>query len=48
MTLKFIEEDIAAKKTLLSTMPTKTKTNIKKYNEKIDLFQQIIMNIKAC
>ena len=36
--LKFIEEDIAAKKTLLSTMPTKTKTNIKKYNEKIDLF----------
>jgi hypothetical protein len=33
--LKFIEEDITAKKTLLSTMPTKTKRDIKKYNEKI-------------
>ncbi len=34
--LKFIEEDIEAKKTLLSTMPTSTKTNIKRYNEKIE------------
>lgn len=28
----FINDDITAKKTLISTMPTKTKTNIKKYN----------------
>ncbi|NLL44491.1 MAG: hypothetical protein GX247_02345 [Mollicutes bacterium] len=34
--LQFIEEDIEAKKTLISTMPTKTKTNKRKYNEKID------------
>ena len=34
--LNFIEDDIVAKKTLLSTMPTRTKTNIKKFNEKID------------
>jgi hypothetical protein len=34
--LKFIEQDIEAKRTLLSTMPTKTKTNIKKFNEQID------------
>jgi len=35
--LNFIEEDIQAKKTLIDTLPTKTKTNKKKYNEKIDL-----------
>lgn len=35
--LNFIEEDIDAKKTLIETLPTKTKTNKKKYNEKIDL-----------
>lgn len=34
--LKFIDEDIEAKKTLFSTMPTKTKTDVKKFNEKID------------
>ena len=34
--LNFIEEDISAKKTLLDTLPTKTKANKKKYNEKID------------
>ena len=34
--LEFIEKDIAAKKTLISTMPTRTKTNIKKFNENID------------
>lgn len=34
--LKFIEEDIEAKKTLITTMPVKTKTNIKKFNERID------------
>ncbi len=33
--LNFIGEDIEAKKTLLSTMPTNTKTNIRKFNEKI-------------
>jgi hypothetical protein len=35
--LNFIEEDIEAKKTLFSTMPTKTKSNKKKYNEQVDL-----------
>ena len=34
--VKFINEDIEAKKTLFSTMPTKTKRDIKKFNEKID------------
>ena len=34
--LNFINEDIEAKKTLISTMPTRTKTNINKYNAKID------------
>ena len=34
--LQFIEEDVNAKKNLVSSLPTKTKTNIKKYNEKID------------
>lgn len=34
--LDFINEDIEAKKTLLSSMPTNNKTNVKKYNEKID------------
>ena len=34
--LNFIEEDISTKKTLISTMPLRTKTNKKKYNEKID------------
>ncbi len=33
--LKFIEEDIEAKKTLISTMPTNTKRDIKKFNEAI-------------
>ncbi|MDD8049658.1 MAG: hypothetical protein PHH04_08745 [Thomasclavelia sp.] len=35
--LKFINDDIDAKKTLVSTMPTRTKTDIKKFNQKIDL-----------
>ncbi len=34
--LNFIEKDISAKKTLISSMPTKTKTNIKKFNENIE------------
>lgn len=33
--LEFIDADIEAKKTLLSSMPINNKTNIKKYNEKI-------------
>ena len=33
--LEFINSDIEAKKTLLSSMPINNKTNIKKYNEKI-------------
>ena len=33
--LDFIDNDIEAKKTLLSSMPINNKTNIKKYNEKI-------------
>ena len=33
--LEFIDNDIEAKKTLLSSMPTNNKTNVKKYNEKI-------------
>lgn len=38
--LKFIDEDIEAKKTLLSTMPTNTKSNIKKYNERISAISE--------
>ncbi|MFA5603172.1 MAG: hypothetical protein WDA21_05565, partial [Bacilli bacterium] len=34
--LKFIDEDIEAKKTLFSSMPIKTKTHVRKFNEKID------------
>ena len=34
--LNFIEKDISAIKTLISSMPTKTKTNIKKFNENIE------------
>lgn len=35
--LDFIEDDIQAKKTLLATMPTNTKTNVRKFNEKIEV-----------
>lgn len=38
--LNFIEEDIEAKKTLIDTLPTKTKVNKRKYNEKIDLISK--------
>lgn len=38
--LKFIEEDTEAKKVLISTMPTKTKRDIKKYNEKINTISE--------
>lgn len=33
--LEYIKSDIESKKTLLSSMPTNNKTNLKKYNEKI-------------
>ncbi|NLM63407.1 MAG: hypothetical protein GX190_03745 [Mollicutes bacterium] len=44
--LKFIEEDIEAKNTLLSTIPITTKTNKKKYNQKIDEMIQIYEGYK--
>ena len=34
--LNFIEEDIDAKKTLIDTLPIRTKVNKKNFNEKID------------
>ena len=34
--LEFINKDIEAKKVLISSMPTKTKTNKKKFNKTID------------
>ena len=36
--LDFINSDVEVKKTLISSLPKKTKTNIKKYNETIDEF----------
>lgn len=33
---EFIDKDITAKKTLITTLPTKTKTNQKKYNDQIE------------
>ena len=45
--LNFIDEDIKAKKTLLSTMPTRTKTNVKKFNEKIDSILEVYIDYKA-
>lgn len=41
--LEFIESDIESKKTLLSSLPTNTKTNRKKYNAKVD---EILENYK--
>jgi len=37
--LKFIEEDIEAKKILISTMPVKTKGDIKKFNSRIETIE---------
>ena len=37
--LEFIKKDIEAKKALVSTMPTKTKTNVKKLNNTIDTIE---------
>ena len=36
--LDFINSDVEVKKTLITSLPKKTKTNIKKYNETIDEF----------
>lgn len=38
--LKFIDEDIEAKKTLIATMPTRTKRDIKKYNARIAIIEK--------
>ena len=45
--LEFINEDINAKKTLIDTMPTRTKANKKKYNEKIDEIAKKYENYKT-
>ena len=37
--LTFIEKDIAAKKISIQTLPIKTKTNIKKFNETIENYE---------
>jgi len=37
--LNFIEKDIAAKKISIQTLPIRTKTNIKKFNETIELYK---------
>ena len=47
---EFITKDIEAKKTLIATMPTKTKTNKRKFNqtleEIIDIYEDYKSNIK--
>ncbi len=45
--LNFIEEDIEAKKILISTLPTKTKRDIKKFNEKIDSISEKYIDYKT-
>ena len=45
--LDFIKKDIEAKRTLVSTMPTKTKTNIKKLNQTIDNISDKYINYKT-
>ena len=37
--LTFIDKDIAAKKLTVQTLPIKTKTNIKKFNETIEIYK---------
>lgn len=44
--LKFIDEDIEAKKTLLATMPTRTKRDVKKFNERIDIIEKKYVEYK--
>ena len=38
--LNFIEKDIATKKISIQTLPIKTKTNIKKFNETIKFYEE--------
>lgn len=45
--LNFIEEDIEAKKILISTLPNKTKRDIKKFNEKIDSISEKYIDYKT-
>ncbi len=45
--LNFIEEDIEAKKILISTLPSKTKRDIKKFNEKIDSISEKYIDYKT-
>lgn len=45
--LEFINEDISAKKTLIDTMPTRTKASKKKYNEKIEEIVNKYENYRA-
>lgn len=44
--LNFINQDIEAKKTLLSSMPINNKTNKRKYNEKIDSIKETYLDYK--
>lgn len=45
--LEFIEKDIETKTSIITTLPTKTKTNIKKYNEHIAEFQKKYADYKS-
>lgn len=44
---EFIEKDIEAKKTLIGTMPTKTKTNKRKFNQTLDDIKDTYEGYKA-
>ncbi|MGI6329665.1 MAG: hypothetical protein ACOXZR_02250 [Bacilli bacterium] len=44
--LEFIKEDIEAKKTLLGTMPTKNKRDIKGFNQKVDTISKKYLEYK--
>ena len=44
---EFIEKDIEAKKTLIGTMPTKTKTNKRKFNQTLDDIKDTYEDYKA-
>ena len=40
--LNFIEKDIIAKKESIQSLPIKTKTNIKKFNETVESYKEKI------
>lgn len=44
--LEFINKDISAKKTLITSFPVKTKTNIKKYNANLDSMKDKYIDYK--